>query len=272
MARLTIVLVCIALLLLRAESKGPPPGKGPDNGGGNGKPGGGDTGGGSGGTTGGTTGGTSGGGGKPGGDNGGGGKPGGDNGGGGKPGGDNGGGGKPGGDNGGGGKPGGGSGGPPKKPFKPTVLARYMGTVHPCKPLPFVRGSIVANVLSTESNGTNSMTFGLLISGTSEPPTIQGIYSTDPCEVLVEQKLVLDLNGTWVNTPQKPSRKNKNPPQVYTLSNTVNETALPQPRPDGAPKGNAWGKVWKMQPLYVMIFVNTTAGNGTVAGKFMRNK
>ncbi|CAI5939864.1 unnamed protein product [Closterium sp. NIES-64] len=220
MARFTIVLVCFALLLLRAESKGPPPGKGP----------GGDTG--------------------PGNSGGGGGKP----------------------DGGSTGGSGGGKPPPPKKPFKPTVLARYMGTVHPCKPLPFVRGSIVANVLSTEDNTTNSMTYGILISGTAEPPTVQGIYSTDPCDPLVEQKLVLDLNGTWVNTPQKPSRKNKNPPQVYTLSNTANETALPQPRPAGAPKGNAWGKVWKMQPLYVMMFVNTTAGNGTVAGKFMRNK
>ncbi|GJP83691.1 hypothetical protein CLOP_g13818 [Closterium sp. NIES-67] len=131
----------------------------------------------------------------------------------------------------------------------PAVVASGEASLKACPRVWGVRGSAAIKNYQFQ-NGSLSLTYQLLLVGTSSAPTSQSIVTGDPCDTLVTPTTVQDLPGTWVASYVRWSTG-------YRLYGSVDGTALMTALQSSS------GYRRRSKPRMYIVF----RGNGTIAGR-----
>ncbi|CAI5472157.1 unnamed protein product [Closterium sp. Yama58-4] len=129
----------------------------------------------------------------------------------------------------------------------PIILASGESSLKSCPRVYGVRGSAAIKNYQFQ-NGSLILTYQLLVTGTTSPPTSQAVVTGNPCDTLVTPTTVTDLPGTWTPTWVRWGT-------AYTLYGSTDGTALMT----GLQNTNGRRRAPKM----FIVF----RGNGTISGK-----
>ncbi|CAI5972411.1 unnamed protein product [Closterium sp. NIES-64] len=129
----------------------------------------------------------------------------------------------------------------------PILIASGESSLKSCPRVYGVRGSAALKNYQSQ-NGSLTLTYQLLVTGTTSAPTSQSVVTGNPCDTLVTPTTVTDLPGTWTSIWVRRGT-------AYTLYGTMDGAALM------AGLQNTNGR--RRAPKMFVVF----RGNGTISGK-----